>query len=480
MNKQLMKRNLVPVARLRAIAAALCCAGLLAACTVAPVYQVPSTPAPASFKEAGALWQTAQPNDAIDRGEWWQLFGDAQLDALAAQVQIDNQSIAAAAAAVAQAQAAVRAERAGLLPSVGASLAQTRQGGGQSSGHGSASLGINAAWDADLWGRLKSSVSAAQSNVQASEADLAAARLSAVGSLVQNYFRLREADAELQILQQSIEGYQRSLQITQNRYDVGVEAKTAVLQASTTLSNAQASAEALRQSRQSYEHAIAVLTGQAPAEFALAPAPWVVVVPQVPGAVPSTLLERRPDIAAAERAVAAANAQIGVAQAAYYPSLNLSGSLGRTGSSLGNLFSASGLLWSLGASLGQTVFNGGAIDAQVDSARAAHAARTANYRQTVLQAFQAVEDVLSNTAALQAQQPLLQQSLESAEKVEQQMLNRYKEGQVQYTDVVNAQATALSARRALIQLQLNQQLAAAQLIQELGGGWHADWTVARP
>ncbi|MFA9283385.1 efflux transporter outer membrane subunit [Comamonas sp. SY3] len=460
---------------LRSLALALCCAGLLSACSVAPVYQVPSTPAPASFKEAGALWQSAQPNDAVDRGDWWTLFADEQLNQLAARVQVDNQNIAAAAAAVQQAQAALRVEQAGLLPTVNGTLGQTRQGGGQSSGNGSASPGISAAWDADLWGRLRESVSAAQSSAQASEADLAAARLSAVGSLVQNYFRLREADAEMQILQQSIEGYQRSLQIAQNRYDVGVEARTAVLQAQTTLTNTQASVESLRQSRQTYEHAIAVLTGQAPAQFDLPPAAWNVTVPEVPAVVPSTLLERRPDIAAAERAVAAANAQIGVAQAAYYPSLSLSGSLSRSGSNLGNLFSASGLLWSLGASLSQSIFNAGATTAQVDSARAAHAARTASYRQSVLAAFQAVEDVLSNVAALNAQKPLLQQSLDSAEKVEQQMLNRYKEGQVPYTDVVTAQATALSARRSLIQLQLNQQLAAAQLIQELGGGWHADW-----
>lgn len=462
-------------APLRTLAAALCCAGVLSACSVAPVYQVPSTPAPASFKEAGALWQSAQPNDALDRGEWWTLFADEQLNQLAAQVQVNNQNIAAAVAAVAQAQAALRYEQAGLLPSVSGSLGQTRQGGGQANGNGSASIGINASWDADLWGRLRESVSAAQSSAQASEADLAAARLSAVGSLVQNYFKLREADAELQILQQSIDGYQRSLQIVQNRYNVGVEAKTAVLQAQTTLTNTQASLESTRQARQTYEHAIAVLTGQAPAQFSLPAVPWQVTLPQVPLLVPSTLLERRPDIAAAERAVAAANAQIGVAQAAYYPSLNLSGSLSRSGSNLGNLFSASGLLWSLGASLGQSIFNGGATAAQVDAAQAAHAAKTATYRQTVLSAFQAVEDGLSNSLALAAQRPLLQQSLASAQQVEQQMLNRYQAGQVQYTEVVTAQATALSARRSLIQLELNQQLAAAQLVQELGGGWHAPW-----
>ena len=470
-------KNIRPVAtiRLQAVGLALCCAGLLSACSVAPVYQVPSVATPSSFKEAGALWQLAKPNDVIDRGPWWMLFGDEQLNQLASMVEVSNQNIAAAVAAVAQAQTAVRSEQAGLLPSVDASLGQTRQGGNQASGKGNASVGINAAWDVDLWGRLKGAVGAAQSNAQVSEADLAAARLSAVGSLVQNYVRLREADAELQILRQSIEGYQRSLLITQNRYDVGVEAKTAVLQAQTTLTNTQASLEAMRQSRQTYEHAIAVLVGQAPADFSLPAAVWVATVPQVPVLVPSTLLERRPDIAAAERAVAVANAQIGIAQAAYYPSLNLSGSLSRSGSNLGNLFSVSGLLWSLGASLGQTVFNGGATAAQVDGAKAAHAGKTAAYRQTVLSAFQSVEDVLSAIVSLNAQLPLLQQSLSSAEKVEEQMMNRYKAGQVQYTDVVTAQATALNARRSLIQLQLNQQIAAVQLIQELGGGWHAPW-----
>ncbi len=461
--------------RLSGLGVALLCAGLLSACSVAPVYEVPAVAAPAAFKEAGAWWQAAAPADAMERGTWWQLFGDETLNGLAEQVQVSNQNIAAAAAAVAQAQASVRVQQAGLLPTVGASLGQSRQGGSQASGSGSASLSVNAAWEADLWGRLRETVSSAQSSAQASEADLAAARLSAIGSLVQNYFKLREADAEIRLLQTSIAGYQRSVQITQNRYDVGVEAKTAVLQAQTTLTNTQASVETVRQSRRTYEHAIAVLTGQAPASFTLPEQAWTTTVPRVPAVVPSTVLQRRPDIAAAERDVAAANAQIGIARAAYYPSLSLSGSLGRGGSNLGDLFSASGLLWSLGASIGQSIFNAGATTAQVDAAKAAHTARAANYRQTALTAFQAVEDVLGQTQALAAQQPLLVQTLDSAEKVEQQMLNRYKEGQVQYTDVVNAQITALNARRSLIQLQLNQQLAAAQLVQELGGGWHADW-----
>lgn len=470
-----MKKNQQPTS-MRALCAVLC-AGLLAACSVAPPYQPPALDLPTSFKEAGASWNAAQPADAIDRGAWWELFGDATLNGLARQVQISNQNIAAAVAAVDQARALVRVQAGGQLPTLGLSVGASHQGGSESSGArgSSTSLGLNAAWDADLWGRLREGVNSATRSAQASEADLAAARLSAVGTLVQNYFKLREADAELGVLAETVEGYQRSLQITQNRYDSGIAAKTDLLQAQTQLASTRASLEAMRQTRRTYEHAIAMLTGQAPAQFVLPATPWTVTVPQVPAVLPSTLLERRPDIASAERAVAAANAQIGVARAAYYPSLSLSGSLGRSGSNLGDLFSASGWLWSLGASVAQTLFNGGATTAQVDAARAAHAQKTAVYRQTVLAAFQAVEDALGQVDALRAQQPQLQQALDAADKVEQQMLNRYKEGIVQYTDVVTAQITALNARRSLLQLQMNQQIAAANLVQQIGGGWHAPW-----
>ncbi|MGE8318788.1 MAG: efflux transporter outer membrane subunit [Comamonas sp.] len=462
-------------ARCSVLCAALACAGLLAACSVAPPYQAPAVEVPASFKEAGASWNAARPADAIDRGAWWEIFGDATLDGLAQQVQISNQNIAAAVAAVDQARALVRVQAGGRLPSLGLSVGASREGGGDTARGTSTSLGLNAAWDADLWGRLREGVNSATRSAQASEADLAAARLSAVGTLVQNYFRLREADAELGVLAATVEAYQRSLQITQNRYDSGIAAKTDVLQAQTQLASTRASLEAMRQTRRTYEHALAMLTGQPPAGFALAATPWAVTVPEVPAVLPSTLLERRPDIAGAERAVAAANAQIGVARAAYYPSLSLSGSLGQSGSNLGDLLSASGLLWSLGASVAQTLFNGGATTAQVDAARAAHAQKTAVYRQTVLAAFQAVEDALGQVQALGAQQPQLQQALEAADKVEQQMLNRYKEGIVQYTDVVTAQVTALNARRSLLQLQMNQQIAAANLVQQIGGGWHMPW-----
>ena len=471
-----MKKN-KQLTLMRTLCAALACAGLLAACSVAPPYQPPIASVPASFKEAGASWQLAQPADVIDRGTWWEMFGDSTLNQLAQQVQISNQNIAAAVAAVDQARALVRVQAGGQLPTLGLSVGASHQGGSDAAGAkgNSSSLGLNAAWDADLWGRLREGVNSATRSAQGSEADLAAARLSAVGLLVQNYFKLREADAELGLLAQTVDGYRRSLQITQNRYDSGIAAKTDVLQAQTQLANTQASLEAMRQTRRTYEHALAMLTGQAPAQFTLPSAPWVMAAPQVPVVLPSTLLERRPDIASAERAVAAANAQIGVARAAYYPSLSLTGSLGRSGSNLGDLFSASGWLWSLGASVAQTVFNGGVTTAQVDAARAVHAQKTAVYRQTVLAAFQAVEDALGQVDALRAQQPQLQQALDAADKVEQQMQGRYKEGIVQYTDVVTAQITALNARRALLQLQMNQQIAAANLVQQIGGGWHAPW-----
>lgn len=453
----------------------------LAACSVAPVYERPALPAmPAAFKEAGALWQPAQPADAIDRGDWWTLFQDEDLNRLAAQVQLSNQNIAAAVAAYAQAQALVREQGAALLPSVNLTGSETRSGGEGSARPGtSAQAALGASWAPDLWGRLGNTVSGARASAQASQADLASARLSAVGSLVAAYFQLREADAEIALLQEIDQAYQRSLQITRNRYEAGVAPASDVQQARTQLANAQADLATVRQNRARYEHAIAVLTGVAPGSFSLPPATWVARVPQVPAAVPSELLQRRPDIASAERAVAAANAQIGVQRAAYYPSLSLSASLGRSGSSVADLFSASGALWSLGLSAAQTVFDGGAIAARVEGAQAARDARAASYRQTVLTAFQGVEDQLTTIRALQTQEPLRQEAVAAARLTETQLQNRYRAGQASYTDVVTAQIAALTARRTLLQLQVSRQLAAAALVQALGGGWQAPWEQQR-
>lgn len=471
-----------PIFAFRALRAA-CLGALLplAACSVAPVYERPALPAmPAAFKEAGALWQPAQPADAIDRGDWWTLFQDDELNRLAAQVQLSNQNIAAAVAAYDQAQALVREQGAALLPSVSLTGSETRSGGEGSARRGTtAQAALGASWAPDLWGRLGGTVSGARASAQASQADLASARLSAVGSLVAAYFQLREADAEIALLQEIDQAYQRSLQITRNRYEAGVAPASDVQQARTQLANAQADLATVRQNRARYEHAIAVLTGVPPGGFSLPPATWVARVPQVPAAVPSELLQRRPDIASAERAVAAANAQIGVQRAAYYPSLSLSASLGRSGSSVADLFSASGALWSLGLSAAQTVFDGGAIAARVDEARAARDARAASYRQTVLTAFQGVEDQLTTIRALQTQEPLRQEAVTAARLTETQLQNRYRAGQASYTDVVTAQIAALTARRTLLQLQVSRQLAAAALVQALGGGWQAPWEQQR-
>jgi NodT family efflux transporter outer membrane factor (OMF) lipoprotein len=452
---------------------------LLAGCAVGPRYERPEAALSTAFKEAPAAdgWVPAQPGDALERGDWWTRFGDAELNALAARVQISNQNIAAATANYAQAQALVRGQQASLFPTLSVT-AGDRRGGPVRGGGGSSrsySAGLAADWAPDLWGRIDQSVAASQANAQASAADLASARLSAIGALASNYLSLREADAEIGLLDDTITGYERAFEITRNRYDAGIVAQSDVLQAQTQLLSAQAERVALRRTRATYEHAIAVLVGVAPADLTITPKAWSPTVPAVPTGVPSLLLQRRPDIAAAERDVAAANAQIGIARAAYYPNIGLSAGLSGSASRVGDLFSASSLLWSLGVSLAQTVFDAGARDATLDATRAGYESRVAQYRQTVLSAFQDVEDQLSATAALAEQDGLRRSASQAADRTEQQMLNRYRAGQVSYSDVVNAQAQALSARRTLAQLQLSRQLAAVSMVQALGGGWEADW-----
>lgn len=453
-------------------------AATLAACAVGPSYERPSAPVPAAFKE-GAGWVTATPADAIDRGLWWTLFDDPVLNDLALQVEVSNQNVAAAAAAYAQARALVREQRAQLFPVLNLNGGATRSGGGSgdsTTGSGSRSgnnfqLGLGASWEPDVWGRLGRASTGAQASAQASAADLASAKLSAQGELVINYLSLRQTDAQAALLATTIAGYQRVLQITQNRYNAGIAAKTDLLQAQTQLANAQSDALGLERQRAQLEHAIAVLIGKSPSDFSQPTAPWKALVPDVPLGLPSTLLQRRPDIAAAERRMAAANEQIGIAQSAFYPSLNLSASYGLGASRLGELFSASASAWSLGLSVAQTLFDAGGTAARVDGAQASYDQTVARYRQTVLVAFQDVEDQLAAIRVLAQQNALRQQASASADQVEQQVLNRYNAGQISFTEVVNAQVTALNARRALVQVMADRQTAAVALIQALGGGW---------
>nr|WP_229481825.1 efflux transporter outer membrane subunit [Massilia sp. JS1662] len=469
---------------IRPLISALLAAAVLSGCALAPTYERPATPQPAAFKELQG-WAPAAPADALDRGPWWTLFNDPVLDGLVRQVEVSNQNVAAAVAAYSQARALVAQQRASLFPTVTLTGSANRNGngGGNDNNNGRTSnsfrLNIGSSWEPDVWGRLRAGISAAQANAQASAADLASARLSAQGELAADYFSLRSVDAQRALLATTIEGYQRVLKITQNRFDVGIVPHSDVYQAQTQLASAQSDDLTLARQRAQLEHAIAVLIGKAPADFALAPAQWNVTVPDVPVGVPSTLLERRPDIAASERAVAAANAQIGIVRAAYFPQIGLTASYGPSASAIGDLFKASSMAWALGLSATETIFNGGANRAAVQGADAAREQAVARYRQTVLDAFADVEDQLNATRVLAQQQELQRQASEAADKVEEQVLNRYNAGQVSYSEVVQAQVTALNARRALVQTQGNRQTTAVALIQSLGGGWHADQLTAQ-
>ena len=461
----------------------LCLSLAVSGCAVGPRYDAPpAIDTPVAFKEGGGAWVQAAPADAAERGPWWQAFGDPVLDDLAAKVDVSNQNVAAAVAAYAQARALVAQQRAGLFPTVTLNGSGTRTGttGTTVTATGASSdnprnnfqATIGASWEPDVWGRLSAGVTAARASQQASFADLASARLSAQGELAVNYFNLRSLDEQIDIAKRTVAGFERASTITGNRYNAGVVARTDLLQAQSQLASGRADLLDLQRQRAQLEHASAVLVGQAPASFSLPAQPtWTLNVPAVPPEVPSTLLQRRPDIAAAERRVAQANEQIGVARAAYFPSVRLSGSLGAGASAIGDLFNASSLVWALGASVAQTVFNAGLTGAQVDAARAAFDESAARYRQTVLTAFQNVEDQLAASRILGEQLALRQEASQAADLVEQQVLNRYQAGQVVFTEVITAQNTAQQARRALVQLQASRQVAAVSLIQALGGGW---------
>ncbi len=462
---------------LGAVFATLAIVATLSACTSGPAYRPPSAASPATFKEAPAAdstWFPAAPADTLDRGPWWELFGDPALSALAGQVEVSNQNVAAAVAAYAQAQALVREQRAALFPSLALDAGATRSGGAGSPGNAThLQLGLGASWEPDIWGKLRLGVTSAQAGAEASAANLAAARLSAQAALATDYFALREADNEIALLTRAVSAYQRALRITQNQYDAGIAQRTDVLEARTQLETTRANLVAMVGQRALLEHAIALLVGKAPAEFSVPVEAWNASVPAVPLVVPSELLQRRPDIAAAERAVAAANAQIGIQRTAYFPSLGLSATYGGAASNLPALFLASNNLWSLGLSAAQTLFDAGAIAARVEGAQAARDAAVANYRQAVLSGFQDVEDRLATIRSLAEQEDRRRAASADADRSEQLTLNQYLQGLVPYTSVVTAQVTALGARQTLSQLMSSRQAAAIGLIRALGGGWRA-------
>ena len=400
---------------------------------------------------------------------------------------MSNQNLKAALEAYNQAHDVVAQNRAQLFPTLdltgsaslsshGGSSTVTSAGtvvqGGKAVSEYEVQLG--ASWAPDVWGKIRRQVEGAKASAQASYADLANARLSAQSTLAADYLELRLLDAQKVVLTSTAAAYTKALNITRNQYNAGTVSKGAMLQAQTTLLNAQASLVDLDTQRTASEHAIAVLIGKPPADLTIAPDPtWKPNLPQTPVALPSTLLERRPDIASAERGVAAANAQIGVQVAGYYPNLTLSGSGGLASTNIGQLFNASSELWSIGADVAQTVFNGGLTTALVREAKAAHDQAIAQYRQTVLTAFQQVEDDLAAARVLQTEEPLRQDAANAANQEETIALNEYRAGTVDYTTVVTAQAAALSARQTLLTIQVQRMTTEVSLIEALGGGWSA-------
>jgi NodT family efflux transporter outer membrane factor (OMF) lipoprotein len=397
------------------------------------------------------------------------------LDDLERQIDVSNQTLKTSEAAYRQSVATLQAARATFFPvlSLGAGASRSRIVTSEGSGvtQNDFTLGPSASWVPDLWGRVRRTVESDSATAQASAADLASARLSAQSQLAQDYFELRIADELKRLLDETMAAYQRTLDITRNRYSVGVAAKSDVVTAETQLENTHASEVNVEAQRQPLEHAIAVLIGKTPAEFSIAPVPLSNNVPVIPYGMPSTLLERRPDIAAAERGIAAANAQIGVAISAYFPTLTLSASGGFDSTNLSHLLEVSNRVWSVGPELAETLFDGGARRAQVAGARAAYDGTVATYRQSVLVGIQQVEDELATLRVLEHQAEVQNRAVTLAQQAEQLTLNSYKAGVVDYTTVVQAQAIALSSEQSALTIRQSRLTASVSLIEALGGGW---------
>ncbi len=452
----------------------------LAACAVGPDYVRPAAQAPPTFKEMSG-WKVAQPRDDRIRGPWWKTYGDPLLDELESRVSVSNQNVVMAEAQFRQAQALVMAARSAYFPAIGIGASFSRSSPSQNLGNtrtkrvdiSDYSLPVGASWEPDIWGKIRRSVESNRANAQASAADLAGAELSYQTQLAQDYFQLRSLDAQKQLLDSSTALYEESLKLTQNRYDAGVASMADVAQAETLLKTTQAQAIDIGVQRAQLEHAVAVLTGTPPAEFSLKFSPLDIAPPAIPVAVPSELLERRPDIAAAERRVAAANAQIGVAVAAYYPTITLGGSGGFQASNISKWLVWPSRFWSLGPSVSWTVFDGGLRRSQTQQARDAYDANVAAYRETTLVAFQEVEDNLAALRILEQEAAAQDEAVKAAERTTAITTNQYKAGTAAYLNVISAQTAELGNKRAAIDVLGRRLNASVLLIQALGGGWDA-------
>jgi NodT family efflux transporter outer membrane factor (OMF) lipoprotein len=487
-----MPRNMIPVEnprqgfRLFLLAVAVL---QLSGCVVGPKYHPPVVQAPPAYKEVGD-WKPAQPNDQNLAGSWWTVFQDPQLDALELQVNVSNQNLKTAEAQYQQARAALRYNRADYYPTVSVSPSATRT---RVSSHrpppnsifngiteNDYVLPFDISYQADVWGRIRKNVESYREQAQASAADLATVNLSMHADLALDYFEARSLDAEEQLLNSTVTQYEQALELTQNRYDGGIASEVEVEQAKTILQTTRAEAVDVGVLRAQYEHAVAILVGKPPAEFSLPPLPLTAPPPHIPISVPSELLERRPDIAAAERRVASANAQIGVAKSAYYPSINLGASGGFESSAITTLINGPSGLWSIGLSAVGTVFDVGRRRALTDQARAAYDAQVATYRQSVLTGFQQVEDNLAAVRILENEAKVQDEAVAAAEHSLDLSITRYKGGVTSYLEVITAQNAALVDEVTAVNI-LGRRLAnTVLLIQALGGGWDRSSLPARP
>jgi NodT family efflux transporter outer membrane factor (OMF) lipoprotein len=465
-------------------------AALVSACAVGPQYVRPAVDTPDAYKESAGMegWTVAHPVDQVDPGQWWEVFHDPQLSKLEGQVEISNQNVRAAQAQYQRAVAEIAAARAAYLPTVSAGVSAERSA--QSANVGTRqspstpgvafdtrpvderSLSATVSWEADVWGRLRRTTESSVAGAQASAADLADARLSAQVQLAQSYFQLRQVDAQRDLLERTVVAYRKSVELTTNRYAAGVATRADVAQAQSLLKTTQAQAIDVGIQRALLEHAIALLVGTAPSTFSIGASPLAADVPAIPElGVPSQLLERRPDIAAAERRVVAANAQIGVAEAAFFPSLLLSATAGFGATNMEKWLAAPSLFWSIGPALAGTLFDGGARQAQVAEARADYQQNVAQYRQSVLLGFQEVEDDLAQLRLLAQEADAEDAALQAAKETLSVVTNQYKAGTASYLDVVTAQTATLAAERNVISILGNRMSTSALLIGALGGGW---------
>lgn len=466
-------------------------AGMLAflgACaTVGPNYAKPAplppranATIPASYAEADG-WRFAQPKDNVLRGNWWEIYANPELDGLEEQVAAANQDVARAEANYRQALTLVQAARAGFFPTVtaGASVTRSRRSTGVigrvigSQIFNDYLLPIDFSWEIDLWGRVRRTVEAGEASVQASRADLASALLSAQALLAQDYFQLRTIDAQRKVLDDTIGAYLKSLELTRNRYAAGVASRADVLQAETQLKTAQAQSADLGVQRAQLSHALAILVGKPPSGFSIPVAPLAAKPPPVPIGVPSELLERRPDIASAERNVAAANARIGIAEAAYYPNVTLSAAAGFEAANLAKWLTWPARFWSVGPAVSEALFDGGLRGALTGQARAAYDGQVAAYRQAVLTGFQEVEDSMAALRVLEEEAGVQQEALAAARQTVEVVTNQYKAGTVSYLNVIVVQATALSSEQAALAILGRRMTASVALVKALGGGWNA-------